>query len=177
MITPELELMQIFLSELGSSLTINQVSKEIKKSYAYTNGFVRQLIDEKIISKKIVGSAILCSLNFNSEKTIGLLALHSINNKTQFIENRSSKEITEITKKIDLYNIPGVAYSVFTDTKKIIIIGQDKKKISEHFAQKNILVDVIDKEEFQLSIKSLDIKKIIVLEGHETFWKLIAKMV
>lgn len=175
MITQELEAISIFSKDLGLDLTINQISKKLNKSYAYTNKFIRDLLDTGILSKKIVGSAILCSLNFSNEKTLGLLMLNSIDDKTNFLKKTDDKIKDQITK---LSYTPSLK-AIFTNNNHFTIICEDKEKANQYINNlglSEIKINIIEQNEFKLSLRALDLKEITILEGYETFWKLIASM-
>ncbi len=59
-------------------LTINQLSKAIKKSYAYTNKYAHEMIHEGILNKKEVGHSILCTLNFRNKNVLASLVFLSM---------------------------------------------------------------------------------------------------
>ena len=81
--TGQFEIINEFSKGLEVELTINQISKNIGKSYAFTNKYVHELVKLDVIKTKIVGSAILCSLNFHNEITIASLVYNSIKQNGQ----------------------------------------------------------------------------------------------
>jgi hypothetical protein len=83
MITGQFEILRAFSTDLNIELTINQISKIIKKSYAYTNKYTHELIKEDILKTKKIGSAILCSLNYDNNNTIAALVYNSIKDTPQ----------------------------------------------------------------------------------------------
>ncbi|PLW79787.1 hypothetical protein C0585_05905 [Candidatus Woesearchaeota archaeon] len=175
--TPELETINLFSKDLTLNLTINQISKELNKSYAFTNKYVRDFLDEGILSRKIVGSAILCSLNFSNEKTLGLLMMNSIDDKMNFMKKSNPKMLS---LSIQLASTPTLK-SLFLLNNKFHIICEDKKLASDYFdsisktINKNITL--LDQNEFKLGVKGFDLKKITILEGYERFWKLISEII
>ena len=62
----KLEIINLFSKDVNTQLTIRQISIAIKKSYAFTNTVVRQMISDNLMLKKNVGRAILCTLNFKN---------------------------------------------------------------------------------------------------------------
>lgn len=99
------EIINIFSKELGKELTINQISKELKKSYGSINGYIHELVKLNIINAKPIGSSILCSLNYSTETTIAYLVFNSINNAIgKKIPNKDSKIIMQINNKTYFLN-------------------------------------------------------------------------
>lgn len=176
MISIELKTISIFSTDLSLDFTINQISKALNKSYAFTNKFIRNLLDENILNKKIVGSAILCSLNFANEKTLGLLMLNSIERKNQFLQksDKNKHKIIQVLK-----NAPNIKTIFFSDNK-FKIITDDKQKLKSFLKaskiEKSVNFQLIDSNEFKLAISSLNMRNTIILEGYEIFWKLVAQM-
>ena len=175
--TPELETISIFSKDLTLNLTINQISKQLNKSYAFTNKYIRNFLDGGILSKKIVGSAILCSLNYSNEKTLGLLMLNSIEDKMNYV----SKANPKIFQSVALLKQATSTISIFIKNNKFYMICDDKESVENYIKQfkKQISVKrsdiiLIGSDEFKLNIRDLDMKKIIIMEGYESFWKLIS---
>lgn len=95
-------------------LTINQLSKAIKKSYAYTNKYAHEMIHEGILNKKEVGHSILCTLNFKNKKVLASLVFLSMSESDYIgkegivvsykgrIIRLSREKINEEIKKFDL---------------------------------------------------------------------------
>ncbi|MBR9691051.1 hypothetical protein GOV08_05200 [Candidatus Woesearchaeota archaeon] len=180
MITPEFEAIKLFSTELSLNLTINQISKELKKPYASTNKYVRDLIDAGIFNKKVVGSAILCSLNYTNEKTLGLLMLNSIGQKTEFLKKTDKKNIAIIES---IKNIQSIK-SLFITDDKYVLVCEDKilaKTLLEELKSKNTRLKqadilLLDQNGFRLKVKSFNMKTTVVIEGYEAFWRLISEM-
>lgn len=175
--TPELETISIFSKDLTLNLTINQISKQLNKSYAFTNKYVRNFLDEGILTKRIVGSAILCSLNYSNEKTLGLLMLNSIDNKMVYVSKSNSK----ILQTISLLKSAPTIKSIFIKNNKTYIVCDQKelvqthiKKLGKQISLKQSDIILFDTNEFQLNVKELELNKIIIMEGYEVFWKLIS---
>ncbi len=164
--TPELKTISIFSKDLFLSLTINQISKKLNKSYAFTNKYIRDFLDEGILKKSIVGSAILCSLNFSNEKTLGLLMLNSIEEKQAYLKKADKKTLDLIA---ELRKNQGVK-SIFVINDKISVICENK----QNFSSKHI--NLIDQNEFKLSFKNIDMENLTIIEGYESFWRLISEM-
>ena len=179
--TPELETVRIFSRDIFLNLTINQISKELNKSYAFTNRYVRDFLSEGILAKKVVGSAILCSLNFSNEKTLGLLMLNSIEEKARFTQKADKKVLGLLQQLKKAHGLR----SLFISGDKISMICE-KKQETESFldefmkksgSKNSADIILMDENEFRLAFRSIDFKNTVIMEGYEKFWKLIAKMV
>ncbi len=172
--SPELQAISVLSKDLNLNLTINQLSKELKKSYGFTNKYINEFIDEGILSKKVVGSAILCSLNFSNEKTIGLLMLNSVDEKIAYMKtaDKKTKETLDIIK-----NTPSIK-TFFLADGKINVICEDKAAaqayLMEHLSNQKITI--LEKTEFKLQLKNLDLKNTVIIEGYEQFWRMISEM-
>jgi hypothetical protein len=147
-IPEQFEIIEEFTSSLEASLTINQISKKISKSYAFTNKYTHELIEKGILKTITVGSAILCSLNYNNKETIASLVYISIKKKPQKEFDFSSGSI------------------VFSYKNKLYYIGEKKEKSSIRLSEK----------EFSELIIKADLRKIAVLQNPEQFWIRISKL-
>ena len=173
--TPELETIGLFSKDLALSLTINQISKKLDKSYAFTNGHIRTFLDEGILQKKVVGSAILCSLNFSNEKTLGLLMLNSIEEKQHFVSKVDHKTLEFIKEIRKNHGIKSIFFS--KDTINIICENKAETQIIlSKIKNPNHKIAITDENEFKLGFKNLDMQNITIIEGYESFWRLISEM-
>ena len=171
----ELETISIFSKDLALSLTINQISKKLDKSYAFTNQHIRGFLDQGILQKKIVGSAILCSLNFSNEKTLGLLMLNSIEEKQLFL-NKLDKKTLDFIKEVKKNH--GIK-SIFFVKENINIICENKQLTESAISKikySNHKIMITDENEFKLGFKNLDMQNLTIIEGYESFWRLISEM-
>ena len=73
----KIEIVKLFGRDLTRELTIRQISKLIKKSYAYTNKTVWELIKEGVLTSREIGRSVVCSLDIGNEVTRELLAFGS----------------------------------------------------------------------------------------------------
>ncbi|MBN2053014.1 hypothetical protein JW756_05915 [Candidatus Woesearchaeota archaeon] len=182
-ISEQVSIINLFSQELNRELTINQIAKLIKKSYAFTNKYTHELIKEGVLAKKNIGSAILCSLNMKSEQAIGLLILDSIQQKTRFLDKLSEnkKEIlTEFSASPDSQGIH-TAY-IDTENNKITIICEDNQANQDKFKQikqalEDFKVQSQTKAEFAAAIRKSILKQTIVLKNHEAYWREISRMI
>ncbi|MFH0874673.1 MAG: hypothetical protein V1859_01960 [archaeon] len=173
MISEQLEIINLLSDGFNSERTINQISKSINKSYAFTNKYVRELIHDGILSKKIVGSAILCSLNLKNELTRSLLAYNSIVEKNKFFETLKPG------KKETLQNLAAsleskAFYTCYLENSNVFIVADNDVQI-EKIDGFNVKLQT--KTEFKLSVNKVNFSNIIVLKNNELFWELVEKMV
>jgi len=80
------------------SLTINQISIQLKESYSFVNRTVTKMTAENLILKEKIGHSFLCRLNTENDKTKILIGLNEADKKQKFL-NRN-KEIKLITDEI-----------------------------------------------------------------------------
>jgi hypothetical protein len=155
----EIELILAVLESENKELTIHQISKSIKKSYAYTNKYAHSLIKKKIFKKKVIGPSILCSLNFLNEEAIASLVYMSMLKKAEYKTNEKQ------TQAIEKYSKLGILVHY---REKIIIISDEKIKDSK--------LTILSKNEFLSEARGYNLHNLTVLSNHEQFWRLIAKV-
>ncbi len=141
------DIIGLFAEELGRELTINQISKKLKKSYASINSHARNLISKGILNKKDVGSAILCSLNYENNEVIGYLILNSMS---------KSKNMPE------KFNKDSLLCAFKLDDKTYCYSISEKIKGCENF----------DRNNFKKIVKN-NLGKIMIIKGYEVFWNLV----
>ncbi|MBS3158466.1 hypothetical protein J4206_04220 [Candidatus Woesearchaeota archaeon] len=178
-----IEIISIFYKDLDREYTIRQVSKQIKKSYAYTNIRCRELISQGILSKKVVGASILCRLNYKSDKTLGLLVLKSILEKTAEIEkekkNENDKKLAEDFKEVER-SLKEFSESIFFAQNKFHVICKNEMELNQKLSSLNLSLKnssgfaVYDKQSFVQYVKQNGLKEIILIYGFENFWRVIA---
>lgn len=161
MITEQFQIIDA-LSGIEVELTINQISKKIKKSYAFTNKYTHELITSGIILTKVIGSAILCKLNYKNEETIAALCFLSISKNAK----KDNTNFREIIRKKSIDDTELVIYY----EKKLYVIT-DKK----YSSTKNILVK--SSIEFKSELKKFDFSKLQIIHNSEIFWRLVAEIV
>ena len=150
----EVSIIKLFCRDLSRELTIRQVSKLIKKSYAYTNKEVWDLVKKGVLNKKEIGKSVVCSLNLKNEMTKVLLSLNSALEKQEHLKDK--EELIKELKEKD-------AYTAFISNKKLIIIS--KEKISVKNAK------ILDKKEFASFIK--ENQDNLIVYGFEKYWELV----
>ena len=167
MITEQLEIIRIFSEEFARELTINQIAKLLKKSYAFTNRYTHELIASKILNKKIVGSSILCSLNMRNEETIGTLVLNSIIKRKDFFDkSRQNVNVPSVS--------PFFGGCLFISKNKKYALVQNEISVEEKKKLDGAVL--ISFEEFRKNVRELDFKSLVICHGHELFWKMIGEM-
>jgi len=120
------EQFQIIDACLGKDLTINQISKIIKKSYAFTNKYTHELIHKNILKKKIIGPSILCSLNYNNEETIACLVYNSIKKSSELDKKIESKAKIVLMHKKKLHYIKNTLPKELDFSQIYVLKGHEK---------------------------------------------------
>ena len=110
----KIEIINLFCKDFSRELTIRQISKLIKKSYAYTNKEVWELINSEVLNKKEIGKSLICSLNFNKLSKALLTYNSTIRSK-----NIETKILTSFKQKQIL--------TAFYSNKKLITITSVKE--------------------------------------------------
>jgi hypothetical protein len=159
-------------------LSINQISKKLKKSYPYINSKVNELIEQGIFNKIQVARSYLCSINLKNDQAIVLLTLNEIKKKNKFLIKKKNFEIEKITKiknKFKIYTI------FFSDNKLCFVLDyiNDKDAILNQFPFiKKYNPRFFDKISFQeniLSEKSI-LENHIILYAFEKYFELIEEI-
>ena len=167
MIEEQFDIVKAFSVGVDIELTINQISKAINKSYAFTNKYTHELIEQNVLLKKAIGSAIVCSLNFSSEEALGCLVMASIKSKKRYLESAEGKKTLTRIDRIQR------SYSdiIYAENGALTAVSSaNQPQNSKDFL-------VITADSFKKKVKQLDLSKIVVLEGHESFWKLVAEVI
>jgi DNA-binding Lrp family transcriptional regulator len=106
----EKEILSIFNRDISSFLSINQISKRLKKSYPYINIKVNQLIEEGVLNKASVGKSYQCSINLNNEKAVALLSLNEVEKKEIVLKKLNNYDqletaIYKLRKEFKIYSL------------------------------------------------------------------------
>jgi transcriptional regulator with PAS, ATPase and Fis domain len=149
-------------------LTINQLSKSIKKSYAFTNQHAHSLIKAEILTKRAIGSAILCLLNLKNEDTIAHLVFNSISDRKKFMESLPEQKRESL--KEFLANLEDKC--AFLEKNTITIISEEKAAKLQGYS-----VITITRSELEKKAKTIDFSNLVILSNHESFWRAISKAV
>ncbi|MFH0869549.1 MAG: hypothetical protein V1866_00650 [archaeon] len=150
-------------------LTINQLSKSIKKSYAFTNQHAHALMKSNILNRKAVGSAILCLLNLKNEETIAHLVFNSMGEKKRFLDSLPEQKRTAINDLLSKLE----DRCIFLEKNKLTIISESKEPLAAKLP--GFSISTITKPEFERKAKSIDFEALVILANHEQFWKTIGK--
>lgn len=163
------EIIRAFIDNPDKKLTINQISKLIKRSYFFTNTNARKLIQEGVLNKEIIGHSILCSLNFNNDKTIGLLITNSMKKKNN--TEAKDKRIKDAQILINELKSKTIIYTAFLKDKLVIVAENELEaaRLLQSKDLKNLEIEIIGKENFS---KEHLINSIIIY-GFEEFWRLV----
>lgn len=184
----KLEIILLLWRNPDKTFTINEIAKDINGTYSYVNRVVLQLIEEKIILKKIVGHAFLCSLNKESEKTKALLILAEITRKEEYFVKHKSLQLLfqdfmkELPKTIVSVVLFG-SYAKETFTKEsdidLLIITTAKEDLTpvlrriQKLYGKQLSPLLFTVEEFQQRKNETVVREIIknhiILQGAEQF--------
>jgi len=164
----QLNIIKLFSQKPDVELTIHQISKNIKKSYAFTNKYAHEMLKQDILKKKVVGNAILCSLNKDNDQLLGLLVMNSINKKMQFehsLKNEYKIELSDFLRSIDGAKI------IFLTGSSMTIISDDAAISAKKVA--GFKINVISYDSFIKNKGGLELSDVIVLKNHEQFWSMI----
>ncbi|MBN1793046.1 hypothetical protein JW826_05170 [Candidatus Woesearchaeota archaeon] len=179
MITEQVRIISALSQELDRELTINQLSKIIKKSYAFTNKHVHELAKQGILTQKAIGSAIVCRLNYANEQAIGLLTYNSINQKADRLKalpKSKGEEVESASRKLEGEHVQ----TAFLRDSKIVVVTRDQevaKALKSKFQEsKASQVQVITTDEFERQGRKLNLREVTIIHNHELFWRLIARI-
>jgi len=161
------EIIRAFSRDLSSEFTIRQVSKQINKSYAYTNTKCRELISQGILHKKIVGASILCRLNYANDVTIALLALSSAAEKDDKLGK--AKDDAESLRKA----LKNSADVIILNDNKFCIIARDELECNDKLSLLKVNADVISLEQLKQLVRDNQ-ESIILIHGFENFWRMVS---
>lgn len=176
----EKEIISIFNRDIFSFLSINQISKILKKSYPNINLKVNDLIKEGILLKYELGKSYFCSINLDNEKAIALLTLNEAEKKEIFLKqlkkqnskNNLFNEINEIKNKFKVYTI------LFYENKIIFVLDyiNDKEAIKNLYNEiKNFELFFFDLNSFKdyLSYNHKNLSKFIVIYYYEKYYEIL----
>jgi hypothetical protein len=147
----EKEIIGIFNRDISSFLSINQISKKLKKAYPYINAKVTELIDEGVLNKAQIGRSYQCSINLHNEKAVALMTLNEVEKKDKHlmkIDNSAKliEEINSIKKEFRIYTV------LLYDSSLIFVLDylHDKEAIRNMYrAIKNFELIFFDRAGFQ----------------------------
>jgi hypothetical protein len=170
-------LIELFDKNVKASYTINQISKLLKKPYAYTHAKIKKSADDNVIKIRTIGRSSLCSLNLREDKAVVLLILNEIKKKKQFASfEKANQALIENTDSIR-FNFD--IYTVVLDKSadKLIFVlrnAQDSEKIKKSLVIKKYPAVFMSLEQFRQSIlKSEILQNHIVLCSFEKYFEIL----
>lgn len=155
----KINIIRLFCRDLTKEITIRQISKLIKKSYAYTNKKVWNLINKGVLNKKEIGRSIICSLNINNELTKALLVFNSSLEKQEY---KLKQEIENLIKDLKEKEV----YTAFLSKNRLFIVSNNKSRL------KDLKAKILTKQEFASSLKDIGLDNLIVY-GFEKYWEFV----
>jgi DNA-binding Lrp family transcriptional regulator len=174
----EQQILEIFDRDFSLLLSINQISKKLKKSYPHINAKVSNLIKEGVLSKANVGRSYLCSLNLGNEKSIALLMLDGAKRKEKTfskIKNISLflEEITRIKTDFSIHTI------ALSEDSLIFVMDHlyDQEAIKNMYREiKQFNLLFFDRQNFvEYYLGRADLlQNIVVLYSYEKYFELIS---
>ena len=85
----EQSIISVFQNNLSTTFSINEVSKQLKKSYPTINHKSNFFLKEGILKKIVIGKSYQCFLNLENDKAKVLISINEINNKELFLEKNT----------------------------------------------------------------------------------------
>lgn len=175
----ENDIIGIFNRDPTLFLSINQISKRLKKAYPHINSKVNALIKQGILNKTLVGRSCLCSINLQSDKAIVLLSYNEIEKKESYLHSFENAEsiLSELRKIKSDFQV----YTIFVQNKQICFVIDhiyDKEAIKNSFPSIRRLKPVfMSKSDFQKRVESDKsfITDPIVLYSPEAYYELISE--
>lgn len=115
------EIIGIFYNDPSKVCSINEISILLSRPYGTIYNYVHDLIKNRVLKSNIKGKATLCSLNYESQKTIELLSIISASIKEEFAKKEGvlSGALDALAKRIN----EKTYYSIFS----IILFGSSVK--------------------------------------------------
>lgn len=144
-----LEVVKLYSKDINRELTIRQISKLIKKSYAYTNKEVWELIKTGVLNSREIGKSVVCSLNLSNDMTRALLVFGS--------------NLSHIGKELPSF-VDKEVYFAFYSNKKLHVVCRDKSLL------KGVKGVIMTKEEFVDNINEIGLVNDVVY-GAEKYWE------
>ncbi|MFH2020288.1 MAG: hypothetical protein ABIJ34_02675 [archaeon] len=166
----ELDIIGVFNRDISQRLSINEISKILGRAYPHINSTCNNLIDNSVLTKKIIGRSYLCSLNLENDKSIALLTLKEI----------YKQDKNGLVKHVELVKLISHEFKIvtaFKDKKNIILV-------LDHFHDKDAIINAfpkikkynpvfIDESKFLVGAKNLVLENITVLYSYESFYRML----
>jgi DNA-binding Lrp family transcriptional regulator len=90
----EQSIISVFQYNLSKTFSINEISKQLRKSYPTINHKSNFFLKEGILKKIDIGRSYQCFLNLSNDKTKILISTNEVNNKEVFLEKNRDFSIT-----------------------------------------------------------------------------------
>jgi hypothetical protein len=143
----EIEIIELYRKDITRLLSINQIAKELKKTYPYIHKKMTSFLKEGIFSQTKIGNSLLCSINLDNEDAIILLSINeSLNKKKTLEKNKNlellSKKLLENTNEEFMQQFQTIIYSkdrilfVIQDSQRKEALKEElKKKLNKDFGK------------------------------------------
>jgi predicted transcriptional regulator len=162
------DIIDVFIKEFGREITINQISKELKKSYGSVNMHCNQLIDKGVLDKKNIGNAIVCRLNYKNDLVLGNLVLNSIMKTSGKTMPSSITALVSAKETTLVFRAGNSFYYQMPNAVPPKSQNQAIKKAKENLKE---IDDIMFKK---IIIESLH--EITIFHGHENFWRKVKEL-
>ena len=175
----EQEIIGLYIDDISSLYSINQIATSLGKKYPYINKKVTNLIQNKIFKKTIIGRSHLCSLNLSNDETVYLLILAEIRKKKKALEkNPSLNTLLEYIHKAK--RVVSIHLAIMHQKKLMFVLEDEKEKeqLNNAFvkqAAQGYQIEMYTKESFSQEIlknKELQEQHTILL-GYEKYYEYV----
>jgi len=160
------EIVKLFCKDIFREITIRQISKSIKKSYAYTNKEVWGLVEKGVLKEKKIGNSVVCSINISSESARALLSFNSFLEKEEYFKKNEDVK-SKIAHLINESKEKGV-FTAFLVKNELVLVCFDKSV----FKGSELKAKIITQDEFSSFIKNSGFDNLVVY-GYEKYWESI----
>ena len=123
----EQSIISVFQNNPSKTFSINEIAKQLKKSYPIINLKSNFFLKEGILRKINIGRSYQCFLNLENEKTKVLMAINEINNRETFLEQNKDFEMVrgKAQKLCEKENVKGKIISILVYSKNIIFLLEE----------------------------------------------------
>ena len=131
---------------------------------------------KNVLLKKVVGASILCRLNYKNEKTLGLLILKSILEKTAELEkDKQDKQLASDAVVVE-QQIKEFSDAIFFAQNKFHVLCKNELECNQKLSALGLKHGffVYDKNSFKQYAKLHGLRDVILIYGYENFWRVIA---
>jgi len=178
----EQEIISLYIKDISSIYSINQIAHRLRKKYPYINKKVTALINNKIFKKTIIGRSYLCSLNLENDETIYLLILNEIKKKkTELKLDEDLQKVLEYINKIKKI----ISLQLVLKSKNKILFVLSKPEDKELFG-KAIVKEVMKNYKLETHTEKSFLKELlknnelqenhVILYGYEKYYEYIKEI-